>query len=122
VARALRDLEFVGAPSFGVGRAGLLSGYPAQFHWVAQGQPRVAVLHDKLTDLSTFPFDIRLHSDRLNLKNENVILATGPRKYMRHKKHNSTKQETSSEYSFTVFFEPAAEGGYVAGGPGFVGF
>jgi hypothetical protein len=28
VARALRDFEFEGAPSFGVGRAGILSGYP----------------------------------------------------------------------------------------------
>jgi antitoxin HicB len=81
----------------------------------------VAVLHDELTDLSTFPFDIHFHSDRLNLKTENVILASGPRKYMRHKKHNSTKQETSSEYSFTVFFEPAAEGGYVVTCPALPG-
>jgi len=51
VARALWNFEFMGAPSFGVGRAGLLSGYPAQFHRGTQGQPRVAVLHDKLTDL-----------------------------------------------------------------------
>jgi hypothetical protein len=29
VARALQDFEFVGAPFFGVGRAGLFSGYPA---------------------------------------------------------------------------------------------
>jgi antitoxin HicB len=53
-------------------------------------------------------------SDRLNLKIENVILASGPRKYMRHKKHNSTKQETSSEYSF-------AEGGYVVTCPALPG-
>ena len=32
---------------------------------------------------------------------------------MKQKKHNTSKQETVSEYSFTVFFEPAAEGGYV---------
>lgn len=32
---------------------------------------------------------------------------------MKHKKHSSTKHETSSEYRFTVIFEPAAEGGYV---------
>jgi antitoxin HicB len=32
---------------------------------------------------------------------------------MKRKKHNSVQQETSGEYSFTVFFEPAAEGGYV---------
>ena len=40
---------------------------------------------------------------------------------MKHKKHNSTKQETSSEYSFTVFFEPAAEGGYVVTCPALPG-
>jgi antitoxin HicB len=32
---------------------------------------------------------------------------------MKHKKNNASKQETVSEYSFTVFFEPTAEGGYV---------
>jgi antitoxin HicB len=81
----------------------------------------VAILHDGLTDLSTFPFDIHIHGDRLNLKIENVILPSGPRNYMRHKKHNSKKQETSSEYSFTVFFEPAAEGGYVVTCPALPG-
>jgi len=40
---------------------------------------------------------------------------------MKRKKHNSTKQETSSEYSFTVFFEPAAEGGYVVTCPALPG-
>jgi antitoxin HicB len=40
---------------------------------------------------------------------------------MRHKKNNSRKQETSSEYSFTVFFEPAAEGGYVVRCPALPG-
>ena len=74
-----------------------------------------------LTDLSAFPFDILRHSDRLNLKTENVILASGPRNYMRDKKHNSMKRETSSEYSFTVFFEPAAEGGYVVTCPALPG-
>src|SRR5882672_9780206 len=40
---------------------------------------------------------------------------------MRHKKRNSAKQETSGEYSFTVFFEPAAEGGYVVSCPALPG-
>ena len=40
---------------------------------------------------------------------------------MGHKKRNSGKQETSSEYSFTVFFEPAAEGGYVVTCPALPG-
>jgi len=40
---------------------------------------------------------------------------------MRHKKNNSTKRETSCEYSFTVFFEPAAEGGYVVTCPALPG-
>ena len=79
------------------------------------------MLHDGLASLSTFPFDIHMHSDRLNLQTENVILAGGPRKYMKHKKNNSTKQETASEYSFTVFFEPAAEGGYVVTCPALPG-
>jgi antitoxin HicB len=81
----------------------------------------VAVLHDKLTDLSPFPFDIHMHSDRLNLKAENMIFASRPRKYMRHKKRNSTKHERVIEYSFTVFFEPAAEGGYVVTCPALPG-
>ena len=40
---------------------------------------------------------------------------------MSHKKRNSAKQETSSEYSFTVLFEPAAEGGYVVTCPALPG-
>jgi antitoxin HicB len=40
---------------------------------------------------------------------------------MKHKKRNSVKQETLSEYSFTVFFEPAAEGGYVVTCPALPG-
>jgi antitoxin HicB len=40
---------------------------------------------------------------------------------MRHKKNNSTKRETSCEYSFTVFFEPAAEGGLVVTCPALPG-
>jgi antitoxin HicB len=32
---------------------------------------------------------------------------------MKRKKTNSGREETSSDYSFTVFFEPAEEGGYV---------
>ena len=40
---------------------------------------------------------------------------------MRHKKRNSAKQETVSEYSYTVFFEPAAEGGYVVTCPALPG-
>jgi antitoxin HicB len=68
-----------------------------------------------------FPFDFLKQSDRLNSKTENVILANEIRTFMKHKKHNSTKQETSSEYSFTVFFEPAAEGGYVVTCPALPG-
>jgi hypothetical protein len=70
VARALRDFELVGAPSFGVRRAGLLAGCPAQFHRGAQGKPRVVVLHDELADRLTFPFDTHMHSDRHVLKPE----------------------------------------------------
>ncbi len=81
----------------------------------------MAALHDKLTELLAFPFDIQMHSDTLNSNTENVILASGPRKSMKHKKHNSTKRERSSEYSFTVFFEPAAEGGYVVTCPALPG-
>ena len=40
---------------------------------------------------------------------------------MKHKKNNTSKQETVSEYSFTVFFEPAAEGGYVVTCPALPG-
>ena len=40
---------------------------------------------------------------------------------MRRKKNNSPKQETSSEYIFTLFFEPAAEGGYVVTCPALPG-
>jgi antitoxin HicB len=40
---------------------------------------------------------------------------------MKTKKRNSIKQETSIEYSFTVFFEPAAEGGYVVTCPALPG-
>jgi antitoxin HicB len=32
---------------------------------------------------------------------------------MHHKKNTASRQENLSEYSFTVLFEPAAEGGYV---------
>ena len=32
---------------------------------------------------------------------------------MKNKKRNAAKRETSIEYSYTVFLEPAAEGGYV---------
>jgi len=55
------------------------------------------------------------------LKIETVILARESRISMKHKKQNSTKQETSNEYSFTVFFEPAAEGGYVVTCPALPG-
>ena len=41
--------------------------------------------------------------------------------YMSHKKHNTSKRETVNEYSFTVFFEPAAEGGYVVTCPALPG-
>ena len=68
-----------------------------------------------------FPFDFRKQSDSLNSNTENVILASEPRIYMRHKKQNTSKRETVSEYSFTVFFEPAAEGGYVVTCPALPG-
>jgi antitoxin HicB len=69
----------------------------------------------------TFPFDNRLQSDRLNLKAESVAPPGQSRVCMKHKKSNTTKQETSTEYSFTVFFEPAAEGGYVVTCPALPG-
>jgi antitoxin HicB len=81
----------------------------------------VAALHDKLTDVSTFPFDIQVHSDRLNSQPECAILAGELRTSMKSKKHNAIKQEAASEYSFTVFFEPAAEGGYVVSCPALPG-
>ena len=40
---------------------------------------------------------------------------------MSHKKRISAKHEPSSEYSFTVLFEPAAEGGYVVTCPALPG-
>jgi antitoxin HicB len=40
---------------------------------------------------------------------------------MKRKKQNTSKQETVNEYSFTVFFEPAAEGGYVVTCPALPG-
>jgi antitoxin HicB len=40
---------------------------------------------------------------------------------MTHKKQSRPKKETTSEYSFTVFFEPAAEGGYVVTCPALPG-
>lgn len=40
---------------------------------------------------------------------------------MKRKKNGLPKQETSNEYSFTVFFEPAAEGGYVVTCPALPG-
>jgi antitoxin HicB len=40
---------------------------------------------------------------------------------MTHKKQNRSRQETTSEYSYTVFFEPAAEGGYVVACPALPG-
>ena len=40
---------------------------------------------------------------------------------MNHKKHNSPRQERLSEFSFTVFFEPAVEGGYVVTCPALPG-
>jgi predicted RNA binding protein YcfA (HicA-like mRNA interferase family) len=39
VALALRDFEFVGAPSFGVGRAGLLSKLPSSGHEKSNQEP-----------------------------------------------------------------------------------
>ena len=40
---------------------------------------------------------------------------------MIHKKQKRSKQETTSEYSYTVFFEPASEGGYVVTCPALPG-
>ena len=40
---------------------------------------------------------------------------------MKPKKRNTSRRATSSEYSFTVFFEPAAEGGYVVTCPALPG-
>ena len=40
---------------------------------------------------------------------------------MNHKKNNSPRHENLSEYSFTVFFEPAVEGGYVVTCPALPG-
>lgn len=40
---------------------------------------------------------------------------------MNHKKRISARQEKLSEYSFTVFFEPAMEGGYVVTCPALPG-
>jgi len=40
---------------------------------------------------------------------------------MKRKKRTPAKQEALSEYSFTVFFEPAAEGGYVVTCPALPG-
>jgi hypothetical protein len=40
---------------------------------------------------------------------------------MMHNKDNSSKQKASIEYSFTVFFEPTAEGGYVVTCPALPG-
>jgi len=40
---------------------------------------------------------------------------------MNHKKHNSPRREKLSEFSFTVLFEPAAEGGYVVTCPALPG-
>jgi len=40
---------------------------------------------------------------------------------MTHKKQSRSKQETTSEYSYTVLFEPAAEGGYVVTCPALPG-
>jgi predicted RNase H-like HicB family nuclease len=54
-----------------------------------------------------------MQSETLNWKSRNVILASELRKSMKQKRHNTSKQETVNEYSFTVFLEPAAEGGYV---------
>jgi len=68
-----------------------------------------------------YRLDIHLRGDRLNLKTENVTFARELRISMKHKKHNPSKRETVSEYSFTVFFEPAAEGGYVVTCPALPG-
>jgi antitoxin HicB len=40
---------------------------------------------------------------------------------MKDKKNRSSKQKTLSEYSLTMFFEPAAEGGYVVTCPALSG-
>ncbi len=40
---------------------------------------------------------------------------------MNEKKHGAERQEKLGEYSFTVFFEPAAEGGYVVTCPALPG-
>jgi len=37
------------------------------------------------------------------------------------KKHGSSARETAEEYSFTVFFEPAVEGGYIVTCPALPG-
>ena len=44
-----------------------------------------------------------------------------PRVTMNHKKNNPPRHENLSEYSFTVLFEPAAEGGYVVTCPALPG-
>jgi len=77
--------------------------------------PRSPPRHEK----TAFRFDIRMQSDRLNSKTSS--LPVNRKTPMKHKKNNSTKQETVSEYSFTVFFEPAAEGGYVVTCPALPG-
>lgn len=59
VAQALWDFAFVGAPSFGVGRAGLLSRLSLPGH-----------------EKSAFPSYIQMLSDRLHSKTEDVILAS----------------------------------------------
>ena len=40
---------------------------------------------------------------------------------MAHRKQRASKQETVAEYSYTVLFEPAAEGGYVVTCPALPG-
>ena len=40
---------------------------------------------------------------------------------MPNKKRNSSKREAAAEYSFTVLFEPAVEGGYVVTCPALPG-
>ena len=62
-----------------------------------------------------------MRGDRLNSRSKNVTFAKESKASMKHKKRNSARQETSSEYSFTVFFEPAAEGGYVVTCPALPG-
>ncbi len=39
----------------------------------------------------------------------------------RRQKHNASKREAVTEYNFTVFFEPAVEGGYVVTCPALPG-